>query len=214
MHSARDEEIGFVEMEVGGEMFCLVPKELSSYVPSSQIEIQYLEGVGPVEVADNFAYINSNLFLKIRQIMEQNVDLHEEVSRCRSLLWSQYGKGGDIPPFEPAIMKEIYTTAGATKLFPTIMAAMTSPQHTTNKRLLNEKKNVAILYMMMFGQFQKACWFQRVLSSQVVNKGLSETGLGILHKSGIAISKSAQRLDLYKTTENMKPLCLLLLKRL
>ena len=52
---ARDEEIRFVEIEIGGEMSCQIPKALPRCVPSSPIEIRYLQGVGPVEEAENFA---------------------------------------------------------------------------------------------------------------------------------------------------------------
>ena len=51
---------------------------------------------------------------------------------------------------------------------------------------LNEKKAVAIIYMLMFGQSQKASRFSQVLSSALISKDLSETGL--LNKTSISVS--------------------------
>ena len=87
-----------------------------------------------------------------------------------------------------------------------MMKAMSTEEHSSGRTLLNEKKAVAIIYMLMFGQSQKASWFQQVLSGQVAGKGLSETGLSILNKSGIAMSKTTQRLICTEQQRSMKML--------
>ena len=37
-----------------------------------------------------------------------------------------------------------------------MMKAMSSEEHSSNRESMNEKKAVAVIYMMMFGQSQKA----------------------------------------------------------
>ena len=66
----------------------------------------------------------------------------------------------------------------------------------------NKKKFVTIIYMLMYNQSQKASWFQKAMSNMVVRKGISEGGLSVLHKSGIAVSKSIQRRELHNIVEN------------
>ena len=82
------------------------------------------------------------------------------------------------------------------------MSAMSGDNQSNSRKDSNEKKCVAILYMLMYGQSQKASWFQKVMASQLVGKGISETGLAILNKSGIATSKTTQRRELHKIAEN------------
>ena len=48
--------------------------------------------------------------------------------------------------------------------------------------------------MLMFGQSQKASWFQKLISNMVVKKGISEGGLSVLNQSGIAVSKERLRI--------------------
>ena len=76
---------------------------------------------------------------------------------------------------------------------------MSSDDHSANRQILNEKKTVAVIYMLIFGQSQKAIWFQKLISSAVVSK---EGGLSILHQSGIATSKSTQRREMHKSAKN------------
>ena len=106
------------------------------------------------------------------------------------------------PPFEPASIKEIFIEAGATKLFEAAMSAMSSKNHSSLKTLQNEKKAVAIIYMVVFGQFQKANWFQKIVAQNITGRGLSETGLSILNKTGISVSKSTQRRDFIKIADS------------
>ena len=56
--------------------------------------------------------------------------------------------------------------------------------------------------MLIFGQSQRASWFQKLISATVVAKGMSEGGISVLRQSGIAISKSSQRREMYKSAEN------------
>ena len=46
--------------------------------------------------------------------------------------------------------------------------------------------------VLMFGQSQKASWFQKVLSNQIVGKGVSSSGLAILKKVVYQHQKSSE----------------------
>ena len=194
-------EARFEEVTVGGIEYCLVPKSMASYVPTVQPTIQYLEGIGPVEVGNNYLYIPSNLLSLAMKMIDNSIDLQAEVECCRSFLWAKYGSS-KVPPFDPDSMKKVCELAGARKLFPTIMSAMSTICQSSNKQESNEKKCVSIIYMLIFGQSQKANWFQKVLSTQVVGKGISDTGLSILNNSGIAISRNTQKLDRQRSARN------------
>ena len=192
----------FEEVSVGSETFCLVPKPLMKYVPTATIDFEYLEGIGSVEVGNEYLYISRNLLIEMKVAIDHSTDLQKEVKLCREFLWSQYGSGEQLPPFEPSTVKQICLSTGANKLFQTIFHAMSSDDHSANRQILNEKKTVAVIYMLIFGQSQKASWFQKLISSAVVSKGISEGGLSILHQSGIATSKSTQRREMYKSSKS------------
>ena len=78
---------------------------------------------------------------------------------------------------------------------------MSSDDRSANRQILNEKETVAVIYMPIFGQSQKASWCQKLISSAVVSKGISEGGLSILHQSGTAISNSTQRREMHKSSK-------------
>ena len=130
---------------------------------------------------------------KGRQKISNSVNLQEEVTRVRNQLWSKYGPN-NIPPFDSKSMKENCDEAGAKKLCPALLSA----DQSQNRELQNEKKCVTIINMLMFGQSQKGSWFQKILSNQVVSRGISDSGLSILNKSGISASRSTQKRELQK----------------
>ena len=79
---------------------------------------------------------------------------------------------------------------------------MSSEDTSAQRQALNEKKAVTIIYMRMFGQSQKANWFQKVISNIAVGRGISKVGLSVLNKSGIAVSKSTQRREFLKVADS------------
>ena len=83
----------FEQAEVGGQVFCLVPKELFQYLPNSGVEVQILDEVGPVEIGDNCLYVHANLFEKSRKVLSSSIDLQQEVGLLKDLLWFHYGSG-------------------------------------------------------------------------------------------------------------------------
>ena len=56
--------------------------------------------------------------------------------------------------------------------------------------------------MSVFGQSQKANWFQKTVSKQVVTKSISESGLALLNIIGVGISKSTQKCDFAQMSKN------------
>ena len=192
----------FEQAEVGGQVFYFVPKELIQYLPSSGVEVQILDEVGPVEIGDNYMYIHVALFEKIRKLLSSSIDLQQEVGLLKDLLWDRYGSGDTQPPFDPRLLKKLCNDAGASKLFNAILYAMSTNDQVAGRMHLNEKKAVTIIYMLVFGQSQKANWFQKTLSRQVVTKGISESGLALLNKIGVGISKSTQKRDFTQMSKN------------
>ena len=197
----EDERQLIEEVEINGKAFVLVPKHLSKYVPASSPEIQFLEGFGIVEVSDEFIYLPKSLLPKIQESILNDVDLQKEVALCREKLWTLYGRNDAVPPFDPDTVKDLCISAGASKLFDTIMTAMSSEEKSSLRQHQNEKKAVSVIYMLVFGQSQKANWFQKIVAQNTVGKGLSESGLSVLNSTGIAVSKSTQRRHLRKTAD-------------
>ena len=68
----------------------------------------------------------------------QSINLQEEVTRVRKYLWSKYGPN-NIPPFDPKSMKANCDEAGAKKLFPSLLSAMSSDDQSQNREIQNEK---------------------------------------------------------------------------
>ena len=196
--STGDNEIHhFEEVELDGETYCLVPKKLSKYIPRAPVELREVNCVGQVEVGEHFAYVPVDLLPKMTEAVFGSLALQDQVRHCRNLMWEKYGSS-IVPPFEPEAMREICHAAGADKLFDTILEAMSTDDQSIGREKQNEKRVVAVIYMLMFGQSQKANWFQKILANEVVSKGVSGTGLSMLNKTGVAVSKSTQKRELAK----------------
>ena len=152
----------------------------------SPVEEQKRVGVGAVEVSNSFMYIPTDLIPKLLKKLETCTDLQNDVKTCREYLWSIYGSSDKVPPFDPDSFKEICCSAGTNKLFSVVLVTMSLPNQSLQRHAQNEKKAVTIIFMLMFGQSQKACWLQKEISNVTVGKGVSERGLSVLNKSGIA----------------------------
>ena len=87
------------------------------YVPTVTIDMEYLEGIGSVEVGNEYLYIPRNFLIEMKVAIDQSTDLQKEVQLCREFLLSQYGSGEQLPPIEPSTVKQICLSAGANKLF-------------------------------------------------------------------------------------------------
>ena len=87
----------FEEVVIGDETFCLVPKAVSKYTPAASTEVQELDGIGLVEIGNKYIYVPISLLPKVHEAVANSVDLQEQVTKCRTLLWSKYGKSDDLP---------------------------------------------------------------------------------------------------------------------
>ena len=61
------------------ETYCLVQKSLVPYVPTKPVMVQHLEGIGAVEIGNNYLYIQAGLFPKMSDVISKSVDLQDEV---------------------------------------------------------------------------------------------------------------------------------------
>eukprot|EP00112_Aurelia_sp_Birch-Aquarium-sp1_P024841 Seg801.2 transcript_id=Seg801.2/GoldUCD/mRNA.D3Y31 product="hypothetical protein" protein_id=Seg801.2/GoldUCD/D3Y31 len=141
----------FEEVELNGQTYCLVPKELSRYVPRAPVEVREVNFVGKVEVGEEFAYVPVDLLPKMTEAVFGSLALRDKIRQCRNLMWEKYGNS-IVPPFEPEAVREICHTSRADKLFDVILEAMSTDKQSLDREKQNEKKVVAIIYMMMFGQ--------------------------------------------------------------
>ena len=92
-----DNKQQFKETIVNGETYCLVPKELVKFLPMSGTHVEVFDGIGAVEVSDEFLYIPASLIPELQQMLSCSVDLQKEVKLLRDHLWKTYG-GADTTP--------------------------------------------------------------------------------------------------------------------
>ena len=61
---------------------------------------------------------------------------------------------------------------GAEKLFDIIVQAMSTDKQSNSKEKQTEKRAVATIYMLIFGQSQEANWLQKIVVNEAVSKGM------------------------------------------
>ena len=59
----------FEEVNIKGETFVLVPKNLCDYVPTTPLEIKNIEGIGAVEVGNDYTYIPTSILPKVDSLI-------------------------------------------------------------------------------------------------------------------------------------------------
>ena len=116
----KSDPMCFEEMLIDGQIFCIIPRFLVKYVPTSLVADHYLDGVGPVQVGEKFAYIPIDQMTELTKTISLSTDLQAEVKRCRDFLWSRYGQNDQLPPFDPESLRLACISAGANKLFDVI----------------------------------------------------------------------------------------------
>ena len=69
----------FDKAEVGTQVVNLMWKELIQHLPGSEVEVQILDDVGPVEIGENYMYTHVALFEKSRKSLSSSIHLQQEV---------------------------------------------------------------------------------------------------------------------------------------
>ena len=75
--------------------------------------------------------------------------------------------------------------AGSVKLYDTITEAVKSDRHSEQRQLLNERRAISIIYIMMYRQSQQANWFQVATARTVKGLGASSRGIETLRNMGL-----------------------------
>eukprot|EP00794_Sanderia_malayensis_P004178 gene4178-4734_t len=112
-------------------------------------------------------------------------DLKEEILRVRQRCTDLFGDEGN-PEMDPKKFEIICQEAGANKIFPFIFNAICVERMSESRCELNKIRAMVVIYMMVFGQSQKANWFQVALSRTLSQYGISDYGLASLRNLGIA----------------------------
>ena len=96
-------------------------------------------------------------------------DLNKDLTLVRSRCFQKFGRWGK-PITDPGEFRQLCMEAGSLNLYYTIIGAMKNERQSEQRQVLNERRAVSIIYMMMDGQSQQANWFQ-VVTARIV-KGL------------------------------------------
>ena len=125
----------------------------------------------------------------LEKVSEKPCNLKEELQMIRLECNRRFGRDGN-PLTDPNEFKELCHTAGAQKIFDVIFDAMSTERQSDNRNMLNEKRVVLIIYIMMFGQSQAANWLQVANTRILKGLGLTSRGVETLRNIGLATHPS------------------------
>ncbi len=86
---------------------------------------------------------------------------------------------------EPSQFRKLCHEAGALKIFDVILDAMSSERYSEQRKSLNEKRALSIIYVMLYGQSQAANWFQVATTRTLKGLGLTSRGVKTLRNMGL-----------------------------
>ena len=147
--------------------------------------IYYNELEREVEIDENGnVVIDRKSFEALLSKANKMCDLKQELALLRSKCLQKFGKWGK-PITDPGQFRNLCIEAGSFKLFDTIIEAVNSDRQSEQRQLLNEKRAIPIIYMMMYGQSQQANWFQVATARTVKGLGASSRGIETLRNMGL-----------------------------
>ena len=150
----------------------------------------YTELQKEVEIdQNNNVVINKDIFEDILGKANKMCDLNQELALLRSKCLQKFGRWGK-PITDPGEFRQLCREAGSLNLYDTIIGAMRNERQSEQRQLLNERRAVSIIYMMMYGQSQQANWFQVATARTVKGLGVSSRGIETLRNMGLTAHPS------------------------
>eukprot|EP00794_Sanderia_malayensis_P002757 gene2757-3187_t len=116
---------------------------------------------------------------------DDKLSLKCQVSKIKDICFERFGENG-TPITDPLEFRKLCCDAGAHTIFDDILGAMTTDRQTLERRQLNEKRAVSIIYGLVYGQSQRANWFQVATARTLQGFGISDCGMEILRNMGFA----------------------------
>ena len=149
-------------------------------------KIYYNELQREVEIDENDnVIIDRESFEALLGKANKMCDLNQELTLLRSKCLQKFGKWGK-PITDPGKFKNLCIEAGSLKLYNTITEAVKNDRQSEQRQILNERRAISIIYMMMYGQSQQANWFQVATARTVKGLGASSRGIETLRNMGLA----------------------------
>ena len=133
---------------------------------------------------DISGFFRQELYDEIAQKSSAKFDMKEEIIRVRAKCNEIFGANG-YPEMDPGKLERICLEANALNIFPFIHNAMCQDRASESRCYLNKIRTMVVIYMMIYGQSQRANWFQVALSRTLSQHGISDCGLASLRNLGI-----------------------------
>eukprot|EP00794_Sanderia_malayensis_P020709 gene20709-22741_t len=129
--------------------------------------------------------IDLQLYNDLLEKSSAAINLRDEIENVKQKCTDLFGHDG-TPEMNPEKFEKMCEDAGATKIFPFIFNSLCSERMSKSRQDLNRVRTMVIICMMVYGQSQKANWFQVTLSRTLSQYGISDFGLASLRNVGIA----------------------------
>ena len=159
----------------------------SAFSQSSQMQWEYsqeleVERHDKERQTDPFLVLKEGEYHDFLREASYCCNFKAEVEKIRSSLSAK----PNTPEMDLEIFEKLCIDAGAGKLVATIYQSICTERMSESRVCLNKSRTMVIIYMLIYGQSQKANSFQVALSTTLRQFGLSEQGLMSLRNLGIA----------------------------
>ena len=99
-------------------------------------------------------------------------------------MYHEFTISSQAPIYDPEEFKAFCISAGATTIFDTVLAAMTSERRSEDRIKTNQQRTVAILYTLCFGLSQVCNWLQTDNSIFLHQSNLNQHCLDTVRQMG------------------------------
>ena len=134
-------------------------------------------------LGDDSVVVTQDFVDELVQKASAECNLQSQVSRIKDKCFEKYGEKG-APITDPVEFRKLCHDAGATSIYEMILGAMATDRQTPGRRHLNEKRAVSIMYSLVYGQSQRANWFQVATARTLQGFGITSRGVETLRNMG------------------------------
>jgi len=125
-------------------------------------------------------------FSKINFLFHVGCDIKEEFTMVKNKIHREMVVNKGIHVYEPESFRQFCITAGATKRFDTVLSAITSARHSSERIILNKKRVVSFIYNMCYYLSQACNPLQIDHSLYLRSSRINQKGLEAEHIMGLS----------------------------
>ena len=129
-------------------------------------------------------------------------DLKKEIKQLEKVVFNTFIKEGKPPIYEPDQVYSFCKTANAGNVFNFILSSISSDRHSKDRKELNKKRTVVVLYQFCFSLSQRCDSLQKNNGIFFKFCRLTDEGINNQRVLGTAVGSRSVKCEIFNSAKN------------